>query len=166
MRSSQRMNKQKGFLIPLAIFILVVMSLYALTVSRSTVQNSGSATLELATLQTFYAAESGSYRGMKALFFPSSSARIGVDTRCLSLKTTPVINNFSVTGLDNCSAKVSCTCLYSDESECTPGIAINYSAPPAGKDISFYKITSEATCGTGNFKAVRTIDAGAMMKQE
>lgn len=166
MRTGQCMKRQKGFLIPLAIFILLVMSMYALTVSRSTVQTSNSTTLELSTLQTFYAAESGNYLGMQALFFPSSTSRNGVDHRCLALKTTPVTHSFSVTGLEGCSAVVTCACVYADESDCNDATAINYSAPPAGKGTSFYKITSAATCGSGNFRAVRTIDTGAMMKQE
>lgn len=157
------MRQQQGFLIPLAIFILVVMSMFALTVSRSNIQLSSSTSLELTTLQAFYAAESGGYRGMQTLFFPDASSRNGVDTRCAALNTT---HNFVVNGLAGCSAVVTCTCVYTDNTVCAPGTAANYLlSTPTGQFTSFYRITSVATCGTGNFRSVRTIDTGAMLGQ-
>lgn len=169
MRAGSALKKQRGFLIPLSIFIVVVMGMFALVLSRNTVTASNSSTLEWTTLQTFYAAESGSYRGMAKLFFDDASTRLGVDTRCDSFK---VVNpattyTFSVNGLKTCSAKVTCTCVYTDNTPCTIGVGANYSpSAPVDKLTSFYKVTSEATCGTGNGRAVRTIDTGAMMKQE
>lgn len=163
-------KKQQGFLIPLAIFILVVMSMFGLVLSRNTNLTAASPTLELMTLQAFYAAESGSYRGMKHLFFPDASTRNGVDIRCGELNTTHPWNlphDFTVDGLKLCTAVVTCTCAYTDESPCVPGTAANYlPSTPVGQLTSFYTIESVATCGSGNFRAVRTIETGAMMKQE
>lgn len=163
MKTNQSMHKQKGFLIPLAVFILVVMSMFALTVSRSTVQATSSTSLELMTLQAFYAAESGSYRGMQTLFFPDPSSRMDVDTRCINLNAT---HNFVITGLKMCSAVVTCACVYTDTSSCSPGTPANYlPSTPYGQLTSFYKLTSVATCGSGNFRSVRTVETGAMMSQ-
>lgn len=163
-RSACLMNKQQGFLLPLAFFILIVMSMFALVLSRSTIQTSNMGTLEIVTLQAFYAGESGAYRGMKTLFFPSSSSRNGIDTRCAALNST---YTYTTNGLKNCSAVVTCTCLYADNTACAAGTAANYlPSASAGVSISFYTVSSVATCGTGNLRAVRTVESSAMMKQE
>ncbi|RYZ93898.1 MAG: MSHA biogenesis protein MshP, partial [Moraxellaceae bacterium] len=68
-------KNQQGFLLPLAIFIIVVMGLFALVVSRNTIQSNTAAVQEAISTQTFYAAESGAQRGMQVLFFPDASSR-------------------------------------------------------------------------------------------
>ncbi|HWV15957.1 MAG TPA: MSHA biogenesis protein MshP [Cellvibrio sp.] len=164
LRAFPAVNKQQGFLLPLAVFILIIMGAFALVLSRNTIQSNSSATLEMMTVQAFYAAESGSYRGMQTLFFPASGSRNGIDTRCAAMNVT---HNFSVTGLKNCSAVVTCSCLYADNTTCDASTAANYSSSAATlKLTSFYKLSSLATCGVGNLRSVRTVDAGAMMKQE
>ena len=160
----QLFKKQNGFLIPLALFILVVMSLFALVLSRNTIQTSSASTLEMISVQAFYAAESGAQRGMQNLFYPDASVRQTVDARCLALNNTYA---FNVTGLKNCSAVVTCSCLYPDNTACAPATAANYSTAAAtNKLISFYKISSVATCGNGNLRSVRTIEAGSFLEQE
>lgn len=158
------LRAQQGFLMPLAIFIIVMMGLFALAISRNSIQSSTSVTLELVSAQALYAAESGTQRGMQTLFFPNASSRQLVDTNCVGLNTT---HSFNVNGLKNCSAIVTCTCRFQDNSNCSPIDSANYSstALPA-KAISYYTVTSEATCGSGNLRAVRTIDAGAFLQQE
>jgi MSHA biogenesis protein MshP len=157
-------KNQQGFLLPLAIFIVVVMGLFALVISRNTIQSSMSAVQEAISTQTFYAAESGAQRGMQILFFPDASARQQVDTRCTSLNTTL---NYTVPGLKNCSVVVTCTCAFQDETSCSPISAANYTSTAATNRLtSFYKVTSTATCGVGNLRSVRTIDVGSFLKQE
>lgn len=153
---------------PLAIFIIVVMGLFALVISRNSIQTTTSATQEAISTQTFYAAESGAQRGMQTLFFPDASSRQQADARCVGLNTTYV---FTVPGLNNCSAVVACECKFQDDTSCAPITASNYTSTSSSPAVlnrltSFYKITSTATCGTGNLRAVRTIDAGAFLKQE
>lgn len=149
---------------PLAIFIIVVMGIFALVISRNTIQSSTSATLEAVSTQAFYAAESGAQRGMQTLFFPDASSREQVDTRCVGLNTT---HSFNVAGLKNCSAVVTCSCKFQDNSSCSPIVAGNYTsgAVPA-KTTSYYTITSSASCGSGTISAQRTIEAGSFLKQE
>lgn len=152
---------------PLAIFIVVVMGLFALVISRNSIQSATSVTLEFVSTQAFYAAESGAQRGMQTLFFPTAPAnntRQQVDGRCVGLNTT---HTFTVPGLNKCSAEVTCSCKFQDDSSCSPITAANYTvaALPA-KATSYYTVTSVARCGSGNLRAVRTIDAGAFLMQE
>lgn len=162
--SPKPFKKQQGFLLPLAIFIVVVMGIFALAVSRNTIQTGTSAVLEAISTQTFYAAESGAQRGMQVLFFPDASSRQQVDTRCVALSTT---YTFNVPGLNGCSAVVTCTCKFQDGTSCAPATATNYSSTATvDKLTSFYGISSTATCGSGNLRSVRTIEAGSFLKQE
>ena len=157
-------KSQQGFLMPLAIFIVVVMGLFALVISRSAIQTSSSSTQEIISTQAFYAAESGAQRGMQTLFFPDASLRQQVDTRCVGLNTT---FTDTVAGLKNCSTVVTCACNFQDETTCAPISAANYtSAAGVNRLTSFYRITSTATCGAGNLRSVRTIEAGSFLKQE
>lgn len=142
------LRKQRGFLIPLSLFIVVAMGALALVVSRTATQTNKSFTQELLGVQAFYAAESGAQRGMQALFFPDASNRTAVDGRCQSLNQN---YNFSgITGLQICNAQVSCTC-----NSCVPG-------DPA----SYYTITSIGSCGSGFLRAERTISVGSYMDQQ
>ncbi|MES2674841.1 MAG: MSHA biogenesis protein MshP [Pseudomonadota bacterium] len=146
------------------------MSLFALVLSRNTIQTSNSTTLEMISTQAFYAAESGGQRGMKRLFFPSANVRQQVDMRCNDLITTPIIMSFSsgtndVPGLNGCNVVVTCGCSYAGNNVCAPAVAANYSTTSAATS-SFYKISSVATCGNGSLQAVRTIEVGSFLEQE
>lgn len=157
-------KNQQGFLLPLAIFIIVVMGVFALVISRNTIQTSTSAVQEAISTQTFYAAESGAQRGMQVLFFPDASLRQQVDTRCVGFNTT---YTYTVPGLNNCSALVTCSCVFQDETSCSPITASNYTSTAATNRLtSFYKISSTATCGMSTLRSVRTIEAGSFLKQE
>lgn len=157
-------SKQQGFLLPLAIFIVVAMAALALVLTRNIIQTNFSATQEMVSAQTFYAAESGAQRGMQIIFYPDASSRQAADIRCIAMNTT-IAFGATVTGLKNCSTVVTCGCLYQDNSACAPGTASNYSASTT-KPNSFYKISSVATCGSGNLRSVRTIEAGSFLEQE
>ena len=159
-------TKSSGFLLPLAIFIVVVMGVFALVLSRNTIQASTSSVQEAISIQAFYAAESGAQRGMQTLFFDKNVAltRQAVDGRC---NVSPTIYADTVPGLKNCSTVVTCKCQFRDETNCAPITSANYTAAAAANRLtSFYKITSVATCGAGNLKAVRTIETGSFLKQE
>lgn len=159
-------KQQQGFLLPLAIFIVVVMGIFALVLSRNTIQAGTSAVQEAISTQTFYAAESGAQRGMQVLFLDKTQAltRQAVDGRCAALNAT---YTYTVPGLNNCSAVVACTCRYQNALACASGTASNYTVgAPVANLTSFYTITSTATCGSGSLRAERIIEAGAFLKQE
>ena len=164
-RNVKSLKREAGFLLPLALFIVVVMGLLALTISRTATQAQSSSVLELLNVQTFYAAETGAQRAMQVLFYPDASSRQAVDARCSSLN-----QNYSfsgINGLNLCSAQVSCSCKYTSGSVCAAATAANYSATAASNlTMSFYRITSAATCGQADFNAVRTIEASAFLEQE
>lgn len=154
---------QRGFLIPLSIFILVVMGILALVVARTSEQSNRSFTQELLSVQTFYAAETGAQRAMQVLFFPDATNRAAVDARCVSLNQT---YNFSgIDGLNLCSAQVNCQCTYADASNCIPSDSANYSETTT-RQPSFYTVTSLGRCGADTFLAERRIQAGAYLEQE
>ena len=157
--------RQAGFLIPVALFILVVMGGLAIVIARTSSQANQSITQELLSVEAFYAAESGAQRGLQSLFYPDASSRLSVDSRCGVLSLN--INFSGVQGLQLCSAHISCSCLYEDGSSCNLGNNANYSSDVSlGKAKSFYKITSVGRCGQSRFSAARTIEAGAQLAQE
>jgi MSHA biogenesis protein MshP len=135
---------QRGFLLPLTLFILVVMGALALTLSRTSIQGQSFAVQEVLSVQSFYAAESGVQRGMARLFFNATITRTAVDGRCNSWS-----QNFTfagINGLKSCNTQVSCS-LTTD----------------AANTTSFYTITSVGTCGQDQFRAQRSIQAAAYL---
>ncbi|EIK44632.1 putative MSHA biogenesis protein MshP [Cellvibrio sp. BR] len=158
------MNSQRGFLLPLALFIIVVMGVLALTISRTATQSQTAVVQEFISLQSFYAAESGAQRGMKALFF-DVNGRQAADAACLAMNLNPDYSG--IDGLSACTVAVDCTCRYQNGNDCTPANATNYS-PMATADVlkSFYTVTSEGTCGENEYRAERSIQAGAFLEQE
>lgn len=162
-------RQQRGFLLPLALFILVVTGVLALTISRTSIQTQNSSIQEFTNVQAFYAAESGAQRGMQVLFL-TTTTRLATDTACANMATNTSANqNFaSVNGLQMCTATVTCTCVYQNNSACDAGVAANYGpTSTVGVTKSFYTIRSVGTCGPADhFRAVRTIEVGAYREQE
>ncbi len=156
-------QSQHGFLLPLALFILIVMGALAITISRASEQTNSSSIQEFSNVQAFYAAESGAQRGMQALFF-ANVTRQATDTSCTAMA---INQNFTVDGLRACRAQVICSCRYRDSTVCSAATAANYTATaPQGVTKSFYTLTSVGSCGQQQFRAVRTIQVGAFLDQE
>lgn len=161
--SLKKVNSQRGFLLPLALFIIVVMGVLALTISRTATQSQSVVMQEFMSLQSFYAAESGAQRALQILFFPDASARQGVDNRCMNLNQNI---NFSFSGQGQlCSAQISCSCVYPTGATCEPAIAANYSNN-SPVTTSYYTITSLGSCGADMLRAQRTLNVGSFMEQE
>lgn len=140
-------NSQRGFLLPVAIFILIAMSVAALALWRSTIQSSNSIVQELISTQTLYAAESGAQAGVGTIFTGAAN-RAAVDAACGGLN---LALNYSVTGLQQCSAQVSCS------------VSLN---PPSPDDTSsVYVINSKGSCGT-SVTAERTVRVDAFLSDE
>lgn len=153
------LQHQKGFLLPLALFILVVMGLLALTISRTSMQTQMASVQELMTVQAFYAGESGAQRGMQALFFTNVNRR-DADIAC---RTMAINRNFAgINGLQACNVRVTCACRYRDNTVCNDAIVANYTPTAAvGVSASFYTLTSTGACGQLQDASVRTIQVGA-----
>ncbi|WP_225318330.1 pilus assembly PilX N-terminal domain-containing protein [Cellvibrio sp. KY-YJ-3] len=161
---AMNVNTQRGFLLPLALFIIVVMGVLALTISRTSTQSQTAVVQEFMSLQSFYAAESGAQRGMKAIFF-DVNGRQAADAACANMNINP--NYAGVDGLSSCTVTVTCSCRYQNGNNCAPGTAANYSAT-ASADLlkSFYTINSLGRCGGHEYRAERRIQAGAFLEQE
>jgi MSHA biogenesis protein MshP len=143
------LQRQRGFLIPLALFIVVVMALLALALTRMSTQTGLASAQELLSLQAFYAGESGAQQGMNQLYPPAGpNLRANVNARCDGVVRTLAFAG--VTGLSGCSAAVSCNCV-----SCTPAAA-----------TSFYTITSVGSCNAGTLSATRTIRVGSFMDKD
>ena len=138
---------QRGFLIPLAIFILVVMGFFAITIARITGQTAIATAQEAITIASFYAAESGARYTMNQLFYDTALtiSRASVDTSCTTVNGSNLV--FTVDGLRGCSAAISCS-----------------QSTDAANTISYYRIQSQATCGGGAVSAERTVEISAQMK--
>lgn len=157
-------QKQRGFLMPLALFILVVMGVLALTISRTSIQTQTSSIQEFTNVQAFYAAESGAQRGMQMLFLTTVN-RQATDQACANMA---INHNFAgINGLQICTATVICTCVYQNNSACAPGVGANYLlTSAAGVTKSFYTLRSVGACGPADhYGALRTIEVGAYREQ-
>jgi MSHA biogenesis protein MshP len=154
---------QRGFLLPLALFILVVMAALAVTISRTSTQTQTSSIQEFTNIQSIYAAESGAQRGMQALFL-NTATRQATDTACANMA---INQNFAgVGGLQICAVQVNCVCRYRDNTNCNAATAANYATTAAvGVTVSFYTLTSVGACGAQQFRATRTVQVGSYREQ-
>ncbi|WP_185231582.1 MSHA biogenesis protein MshP [Teredinibacter franksiae] len=130
---------QKGFLIPLALILIVGISFLAIAVSRLSAQSGSQATIEGLSVQAFYAAESGAQYGVYQLF-DTANSRAQADSNCGNISSGPQIV-FTAPGLDLCRATVSCS------------RSVN-----AEDTISFFNISSVAGCGAGQLLGEREIE--------
>ncbi len=135
--SLSSLRKQGGFLLPVALFIIVVMGFASLALWRTTSQSSIASVQEVVTVQALYAAESGLQRGLSELFYPDASSVIPTDNRCAALDET--IDFSGTTGLNVCEVSVRCSVIES----------------------GVYALSSEGRCGVGNVKAQRSLEASA-----
>ncbi|PCJ23786.1 MAG: hypothetical protein COA96_11025 [SAR86 cluster bacterium] len=99
-----KLSRQLGIGLPAAIFIITVMAVIAVAVNQLVNQNAQSFEEELNFTRAFYAAESGAGFAMNGIY-PPEEYSVYAGTTC----TAPVTYNFAVSGLENCSAVVSCT---------------------------------------------------------
>ena len=138
---------QQGFLMPLAIFILVAMGFFAITISRVTGQTAIATTQEAVSVASFYAAESGAQYAMNQLFYDTGSAisRVSVDANCAAVNGSNLA--FTVIGLNGCSTSITCA-----------------RSVDGANTTSYYRIQSQANCGSASVSAQRNIEISAFMK--
>ena len=138
---------QHGFLMPLAIFILIAMGFFAITISRVTGQTAIATTQEAISIASFYAAESGAQYAMNQLFYDTGStiSRGSVDANCTAVNGSNL--NFTVNGLNGCSTSIVCA-----------------RSIDAANTTSYYRIQSQANCGSAAVSAQRNVEISAYMK--
>ena len=142
------LKKQEGFLLPVALFIILVVGGAALLMSQQLTQSSRSSLFTIHTTQSLYAAEMGAQLGAHQLRFPNVD-RQQMDSRCLALS---INRDFTEDGINQCTIQVSCNCRYDNDTACNAGDINNYNGA-TGVNNSYYQLSSEATCGLGNFRA-------------
>ncbi len=142
-RNNGSFVSQRGFLMPLALFIILTMGGMALTVARYTGQSATATVQEEITVRAFYAAESGAQYAMNRVLYDDSSpiTQGNAQTNCDGLATSL---NFGVAGLQTCSAALSCSYTV------TSG-------------TSYFSISSVGACGTGALSARRTVQVSSFM---
>lgn len=134
---SEGCHTQRGFLIPMALFIVVVLGLLAVTISKLAGSAQNIALREDITAQAFFAGESAANLALYKLFL-SATTRAQTSSNCSTINGAS--QAFTATGLKGCAAVWTCV-----------------AATDAANTKSFYRITSAATCGSGNLAAERTI---------
>ncbi len=144
-RGASPLRRQSGFLVPLALVIVVGLGALAVAMSRLGAQSGGSAFREALSVQAFFAAESGVQYAMGRLFYPNAS-RAGADAACAAIEGSSL--SLDTEGLRACTAELSC----SQSSDAT-------------NSISFYTVSASATCGAGELQSERVIQASAYINE-
>lgn len=137
------MKSSGGFLIPLSAILLLGIGVLAVAINRIASQSTHSSVVEGISIQAFYAAESGAYFGMNQLMFDTDDSGVA-DTNCAGLTGSAI--SFTATGLQNCSANITCTV-----------------DTVVGSPLSFYTIRSDASCGSGDIFAERTVEVSSYL---
>lgn len=134
---------QRGYLIPLAIFILVGLGALALSISRLATQGAVGSAQQAVTAQALYAADSGAQYAMHQLFYVaaggSSLSRALVTSNCSATNGDTL--SLSTAGLAGCSVTISCS-----------------TSIDSGDTTSFFTVNSSASCGSGGVTAQRAIE--------
>lgn len=133
--SSPQFIKQGGFGLPAAIFVITVLALVITTMARLQQSSADGSSLQLLSLRAFYAAESGIELALNVIIPPDGSAGRACATSPFYQQT------FTVAGLNQCSAEVSCRELLIDGE-------------------SQYVLLSRGQCGDGTLQAQRQIEVG------
>ena len=136
-------QKQQGSALIVAVFIMVVMALLVLSLSKLLTSSSENVSYEVLGTRAFFAAQSGMEQGLTQLF-PLSAA----STYCAPAGTqgtapeTTVSFPVTANGLQGCSYTLSCS---------------SGRATAAATETIYYQLTSTGLCGSGQLQTSRTI---------
>ena len=141
--NSRQFNGEDGFLLPMALLLLVLASVLAVVMIQQSQQIRELELFSGLAQQSVYAAETGAQLASQQVLFPVID-RQTADSRCQAL----IINQqWSLPGLQQCQIEVSCGCRYENNNPCITGDGDNYNGSN-GVTRSFYQIDSHATCGS------------------
>lgn len=130
--NNQPRNKQQGSMLITALFVIIVMSLLGLTLTRLLSASSDAVNHEIFGIRAMNAAQSALQVKISQAFPLDGSAAVCDDTINMSFITLP--------GLENCSAEATCT-----ERE--------YSAD----NVTYYQFESTGTCTASDVITTRTV---------
>jgi len=100
-------HSQAGIGLPAAIFVITVLVLIAYAIAEMVAQNAASFEEEVNLTRAFYAAESGAGFAMNNIYPPEDFPSYSYASACPASRTY----NFTVSGLNQCSATVTCSLL-------------------------------------------------------
>ncbi|MBX2809658.1 MAG: hypothetical protein KTR20_13620 [Cellvibrionaceae bacterium] len=143
---------QRGFLLPLALFVWVAMSGMAAFMAKQLSLANTTSALGAFSTQAFYAADSGAQLGLYHLFSPQAD-RQTVDGRCAALSLNA---SFNGAGLHQCAYVVNCSCFYEDGAECNSERVDHYNGV-SGIAHSVYHIASISSCGRQQYLSRRQL---------
>lgn len=138
------LRRQRGFLMPLALFIVIGLGALALAISRFSAGSLSSAVQETLSVQALYAAESGAQYAMNKLLYNVTS-RPAADANCISISGD--ILALTESSLASCQVLLTCERITS-----------------AGGGVRVYKVSSAAQCGGGQLLAQRRIEVAALFE--
>lgn len=150
---NKSIKKNLGFLLPLALFLILAASGIALILLQQVTKPSVNLTISSLASNSAYAAETAAGLASNQLFFPVANRR-QMDIRCENIHIPSVLN---VDGLNQCRLTVSCDCRYENNNACDSGEVGNYDSS-LGIENSFYRIQSEASCGSDFTQGYRRVE--------
>lgn len=104
-------NKQAGLGLPVALFIIIIMSLIAIAVNQLTASSNQAYSQNVLSARAFYAAESGAQLRSYNVLSANPCSCGGAEN---------VTYNFTVSGLNQCQASTNCTSFVANgETFCT-----------------------------------------------
>lgn len=135
-------QKQRGFLIPIALFIVVGLAALALVVMRFTSATFNAAVQEVISVQALYVAETGGQIGMHSITYNVTDPAVA-DSQCTAVDGQRI--NFNVATTKGCSAELSCERITSSGT------------------TRVYTIESTAYCGGGDLSVTRRVAYTTML---
>lgn len=117
--------RQKGIGVPAALFVITLLAILAVAINALLEQNAEGYEEEINLTRAFYAAESGAGFALNSIFPPEEFPLYNSTSECAA---GPRNYQFTVTGLNECTASVSC------------------SVDATVSGVEYYTIVSEGTC--------------------
>lgn len=139
--SSAGLKSQKGFSIPMAVFILVVVSMLGVAMINTLNRGQESVAREVVSLRALLAAESGAELGLNCVLEGSGCGCSNANAGFTAMTDLAPIT-FTGDGLASCTADVSCRAVEVDS-------------------IDYYTIRSNGRCGPASDGAFRIVEVQA-----
>lgn len=137
-------RQQAGFLIPLALFIVVSAATLGVAMGQMVAGSRSSAILMGLNAQALFTADAGVQKVMHALYY-GADTRAAADANCVGVDGD--VLNFSGEGVAGCDVTVSCV------------VSVSGSG-----DVSVYAVESVSRCGSGDYETGRRIRAESYMQ--
>ena len=147
--ASFSLTRQRGFSIPIALFVLVVVAMLGAAMQKILSEGEQSIAREVLSMRALMAAESGIERGLnQVLEINPASCTGNLNNPPTSL--SPLISawSLSITGMSSCDVNVSC------------GV-VTHDSDGDGTLESYYTLRSSGQCGPAADRAFRLVEVQA-----